>query len=366
MKERSNVVRCCVRGAQSLLRVIAALALSSPAMAEVCTVGGVEYECHQPNYTPWRYTAYVEGNFPAPYGPTADEALAYSIARFEATFKPRVHSITYGPLAATEYNISQTQSWARMPVYIVWYIGAPMDTAYARVDGYRDASCQDGSKEYRMPWAPAPSFCYTPRPPMVIAIDPGHGTTCPQYDMPAGAVGATYFPANNPPEGFLREDALTVSFAMEIRRSLPPSKYRVILTKQDVHSCPSYIDRGRIANNANAKVFVSLHVNAPNPLGGSFPFGNGTSTHYHPVKPAARQLADQMARAVSSALGANNRGSFAETELAVLKPTVTKMTAVLLETARLSGSDEVALHSPQAPTRVADGVKLALDAFLGR
>jgi N-acetylmuramoyl-L-alanine amidase len=231
---------------------------------------------------------------------------------------------------------------------------------------YASLICPPGSKvtgAYNKCWRPDP-----PPPPKkkVVVLDPGHGLSCPDIKQPAGAIGVTDFPVNDPPAGRLREDDLTVAFALETERALSGS-YRVILTKRDVQSCPSYLERGRIANNANAKAFVSIHVNAPNTASGiELPFANGTSVLYHSSRPPAKTLADQMASSVSLSLGVNNRGSMARDNVAVIKPSVTRATAVLVETARLSGSDEQKLHAASAPARVASGIKTAIDAVIGK
>lgn len=215
-------------------------------------------------------------------------------------------------------------------------------------------------------WVPDPPPPPPPPPKKVIVIDPGHGLTCPSIGQTVGAVGLTDFPPNDPPPGRLREDDLTVAIALETERMLSAS-YRVVLTKRDVNFCPSFKERGRIANNANAKVFVSIHINKSNTiLGIDNPFGNGTSVLYNSSKIGSKDLADQMSGAVSSNLGVNNRGSGARDDLAVLKPSVTNMTAVLVEAARLSGTDERILHAAGSATKVASGVKTALEAFVGK
>ena len=202
-----------------------------------------------------------------------------------------------------------------------------------------------------------------PPPPKPVAIDPGHGFECPSKGMPVGAVGVTDF--TTPPTGRLREDDLNMSIALEVKRQMPSTKYRVVLTKQSTNACPTYLDRGRIANNANAKAFVSIHINAPNVVVGiDNPFANGTSVLYNVNKSGSFNLADEMARAVSANLGLNNRGAKVDEEIAVLKPTVTRMNAVLLEAGRLSGRDEQILHSAGAASRIAAGVKSALEWFL--
>lgn len=203
-----------------------------------------------------------------------------------------------------------------------------------------------------------------PKPPKPVVIDPGHGYYCPAQGMPVGAIGVTDFLPNDPPAGRMREDELTVAIAIEVQRQLPATKYRVILTKRNANACPSYVDRGRIANNANAKAFVSVHINAPNPIPGDL-FGNGTSVLYDVNKPGSFNLADAMSRAVSSSLGVNNRGPAVASDVAVLKPRITSMNAVLLESARLSGSDERTLHGSGAVARIAAGIKAALDSELG-
>jgi N-acetylmuramoyl-L-alanine amidase len=56
-----------------------------------------------------------------------------------------------------------------------------------------------------------------PKSPKIVAIDPGHGFNCAALGMPPGAVGATDFPASNPPPGQLLEDDLTMAITREIQ-----------------------------------------------------------------------------------------------------------------------------------------------------
>jgi N-acetylmuramoyl-L-alanine amidase len=206
--------------------------------------------------------------------------------------------------------------------------------------------------------------------PITVAIDPGHGFTCAANGMEVGAVGVTDFPANDPPAGRLREDDLTMAIAREVERILPKSKYRVVLTKNNVNDCPTFKERGDKANIAKAKAFVSIHINKallvlmtnwPVPYG----IAHGTSVLYRAEKPESLSLAESMARNVSSSLGVNNRGVKVD-ELWVLSPKVTETKiAVLVESARLSGDDETKLHTSGSATRIAAGIKAALDESLG-
>ena len=202
-------------------------------------------------------------------------------------------------------------------------------------------------------------------PKKIIAIDPGHGFNCAALGMPPGAIGVTDFPTSNPPPGWLIEDDLTMAIAREFQR-LASSKYTVVLTKSSAITCPTYKKRGEVAIDAEADVFISVHINQRNPIPFN-PFGNGTSAVYNSSRPpAAKTLANLMAANVSASLGVNNRGAMVDNGLAVLKKSVTpEITAVLIEAARLSGSDEETLHAAGSATKVATGIKAALDAFFG-
>ena len=206
-------------------------------------------------------------------------------------------------------------------------------------------------------------LCNAPPPRKIIAIDPGHGFTCALKGMPPGAIGVTDFPTSDPPPGWLREDELTMAIAREFQR-LASSKYMVVLTKNSANTCPEYKERGETAIDAKADVFVPIHINRRNPIPLN-PFANGTSTVCNSSRPAAaKTLAGLMAASISASLGVNNRGAKVDDGLAVLKKSVTpKMTAVLVEAARLSGSDEKTLHAAGSATKVAAGIKAALDAF---
>jgi N-acetylmuramoyl-L-alanine amidase len=207
-----------------------------------------------------------------------------------------------------------------------------------------------------------------PPPPKVVVIDPGHGFNCPANGMAVGAIGVTDFPPNDPPAGRLREDDLTMAIARELQRILPTSKYTVVLTKRDANDCPSFVKRGRIANEENAKAFVSVHINKAlvvPVIDVPLPLAHGTSVLYNVNKSGSFNLAYSTAGSVSSSLGVNNRGVMVDDEIAVLKPTVTKMNAVTVEAARLSGTDETKLHASGSVARVAAGIKAAIDEQLG-
>lgn len=210
-----------------------------------------------------------------------------------------------------------------------------------------------------------------PEPPLkAIVIDPGHGFSCAALKEKIGAVGYTDFPPNNPPAGRLREDNLTVAIALEAEKMLAKN-YRVVLTKVNVNTCLTLKERRTLAQNEYPDAFVSVHINSAytTKMGIEIPLlgdiDSGTSVYYHISAPYSKPLADMMASTVSSNLGLSNRGS-KTADFAVIKPYPNKMPAVLLETARLIGTDEKILHTPGSATKAANGIKDAIISIIGK
>ena len=200
-----------------------------------------------------------------------------------------------------------------------------------------------------------------------VAIDPGHGYTCGALGEAVGAVGDVDYPASNPPAGKLHEDALTVDVAARLLPMLRSSGYRVVVTKSNPQQCATYLERGAVAEKARANVFVSIHFNAVAGFGCSLlSYCSGTSALYNPLKSDAKTLAEKLASAVSGSLAVPNAGVFERPGLAVLKPTVTKMTSAIVEVARLNEPDEDIVHGTNGRQRAAAGIKQGLDAFLNQ
>lgn len=267
---------------------------------------------------------------------------------------------SFGGIDSRDYAIALTEygSFALGTVY--QYPMCPVGTQIYPTWTFNGVTYTPACVNWSAPPPPPPA------PPKPVVIDPGHGFYCPLEGMAVGAIGATDFLPNDPPPGRLREDDLTMAIALEVQRQMPASKYKVTLTKKNANDCPTYVDRGRKANVAGAIVFVSVHINAANRiLGIDNPFGNGTSVLYNVGKSGSFNLAETLARSVSSSLGVNNRGVMVNDDIAVLKSSVTEMNAVLLEAARLSGNDERILHTSGSAARVAAGIKAALEAELG-
>lgn len=200
-----------------------------------------------------------------------------------------------------------------------------------------------------------------------VAIDPGHGYSCGAIGEKVGTVGDVDYPATNPPAGKLHEDDLTVDVAARLRPMLQSSGYRVVLTKSNPQVCVTYLERGAIAEKAKANVFISIHFNAPASFGCSlFNYCSGTSALYNSLKSDSQTLASKISSAVAGSMGLPNAGALDEPGLAVLKPTVTKMTATIVEVARLNEPDEDIVHGSNGRQRAAAGIKQGLDAFLNQ
>jgi N-acetylmuramoyl-L-alanine amidase len=196
-----------------------------------------------------------------------------------------------------------------------------------------------------------------------VTLDPGHGHTCPPAgNTPGQHVGTT--------GGGLTEDDLTVPTALAAQTLLQGANYTVVMTKTDVNSCPSLLDRAKTANHARSNVFVSVHYNAPI---SSLPFykrlfaSYGSEGLYSSTKSSAKQLASFLSAKVSSQLGINDQGSqVSEVNVLVPPPVGTAMTASIIEVGRLEGPDLTAIKAAGSSAKAAAGIKAAIDAFINQ
>ena len=196
-----------------------------------------------------------------------------------------------------------------------------------------------------------------------ITIDPGHGTTCAAVSQAVGAIGSKIYPASNPPAGPLKEDNLTVDVASQLQPLLASDSFTVKMTKTIVSSCPTFLERTKIANDARSNMFVSIHFDAPaTGVSGLFK-SPGSLCIYNSTKTSAATLAQFVANNTASSLGVNNRGVKVDNSLAVLKTTSSRMTAIIIEVARLS--DDI-VHTNGAAARAASGIRAGVNAFINQ
>ncbi len=187
------------------------------------------------------------------------------------------------------------------------------------------------------PWKFAPTLN-----PKLIVIDPGHGGS----DTGAAHNGLT-------------EKDLTLDISMRLRALLLARGWQVKLTRSDDSDVYAPNDsahdelqaRDDVANNAGARMFVSVHVNSFTSSG-----LNGTTTYY--FKSGDLSLAEAIHRRLIASLGTKDDGVRKE-NFYVLHHA--RMPAALVETAFLSNPDDAALlHSPaflqKVAASIADGI----------
>ncbi|MDD7363865.1 MAG: N-acetylmuramoyl-L-alanine amidase [Peptoniphilus sp.] len=159
-----------------------------------------------------------------------------------------------------------------------------------------------------------------------VVLDAGHGG----HDSGAVGVDGT------------AEKTLALRLAKKVEASLKQEGYNVIMTRtRDEY--PELYERSKLANDANAAIFLSMHFNS---AGSSKAYG--IEVLYASEKDVSRKkeagdqtrLANEVLDSVIKETGMHNRGIKNRPELAVLR--TTNMSAVLVEGGFMSNPDEMA------------------------
>lgn len=156
----------------------------------------------------------------------------------------------------------------------------------------------------------------------------------------------------------MQEKVITLAVAKKAAEVLRGAGVDVVFTRDSDKLLAGTINadlgmRYKIANQAKADVFVSIHCNSV-----ADPKANGTETFYCTGSPAGAKLAEHIQNRLITALGLRNRGVKSAT-FAVLRGT--NMPAALAELAFISNpTEEGLLETPafqdKAARAVADGV----------
>lgn len=176
----------------------------------------------------------------------------------------------------------------------------------------------------------------------VICIDPGHG---------GSQVGADA-------EGIYESD-LNLAIALCVRDTLRQAGATVVMTRETDEDVPLE-ERARIANDAGAEVFVSIHQNIT-PENDSV---NGAETWIYSADTAdAVTLGSHIQSCLTARTGSDDRGLYESSELAVLR--LTQMTACLVECGFMSNHAELARlasddYQALAAYGIAEGIALHL------
>lgn len=162
------------------------------------------------------------------------------------------------------------------------------------------------------------------RKPTVV-IDPGHG------GKDSGAIGVDRS----------MEKTWTLKTAQRVEGLLRQQGYQVIMTR----TRDEYIqlaERARIANDANADIFLSIHFNSggsEKPRGVEVLYASENNVSLKKQAGDQRRLANEVLKSVLKETGMSSRGIKNRPELAVLR--LTKMNAALVEGGFMSNPDEM-------------------------
>ena len=176
-----------------------------------------------------------------------------------------------------------------------------------------------------------------------VVIDPGHG------GIDSGAIGITG----------LKEKEVTLEVGERLKIMVEDAGAVVIMTRSGDQSV-SNSNRVKMANEAKADLYVSIHANAY-----SNPASNGTETFYcseNSNRDASKYLAQQLQRELIAELGLRDRGVKTRS-FYLLKET--EMPSALVELAFLTNDqEEELLRKPEARAGAAKALFRGLEAYL--
>ncbi len=156
-----------------------------------------------------------------------------------------------------------------------------------------------------------------------IVIDAGHGGSDP------GASGHS-----------LKEKDIVLDVSLRVEKLLRDAGAHVIMTRdRDIY--PTLTERVKLANDAKADIFISIHTNSATPT------ATGTETYWNATYAAgeSKRLASAIQKRLIERLGTRDRG-VKEGNFQVIR--TTKMPSVLLELAFISNSTEAELMKTDA------------------
>ena len=181
----------------------------------------------------------------------------------------------------------------------------------------------------------------------VIVVDAGHG----------GTDGGTSYAG-------VYEKNVTLGVAQELKKVLTEAGASVIMTR-DEDSYPSLTDRARLANESNAALFVSIHVNSIPKVNGK----SGSITFYHMQDPMDRLLAECIQEQIAEASKIPSLGCWSDRKIyqsgfKVLRDS--NVPSVLIEMGFVNHSfDRAEMTKPGYKSSVAKAILRGIKTFLG-
>lgn len=174
----------------------------------------------------------------------------------------------------------------------------------------------------------------------LIALDPGHG----------GDQSGAYY-------GETAEKTLNLSITKKLDELLRGLGYRTLLTRTGDESV-GLSQRAKLANSAQADLFISIHCNAA----AQAPSFQGLYTYHYPTSRAGAALAQSIQTPACAFTGAVNRG-IASANFAVVRET--SMPAVLVESGFMTCPEELErLRDESYQARLAQGIAQGIIRYL--
>ncbi|MFH0831900.1 MAG: N-acetylmuramoyl-L-alanine amidase [archaeon] len=184
-----------------------------------------------------------------------------------------------------------------------------------------------------------------------IVIDAGHGGTDP------GAVNS---------DGVNEKD-MNLAIAEKLKSVLEEKGYSVKMTRE-TDAAVSLASRVKIANDFEADIFVSIHMNSASlDVDGKYCSANGAETFYYRTSTKGKEFARIVQENIVASLGVKDRGIKPDTEAAegslyVLKNT--NMPAVLTEPAFICNKDDMEKISQESEKiQLASAISQSISAF---
>ncbi len=186
------------------------------------------------------------------------------------------------------------------------------------------------------------AICSVDHSDMTVVLDAGHGG-----GDPGAVIGNVY------------EKNINLAVATKVKNILTANGYQVIMTRDsDVRM--NLNPRARMANQAGADAFVSIHSN----ICADEPNYAGIYTFYYKTHQGSSQLAQNIQSAICAESGAIDRG-IAHGDYQVLR--TTKMSAALVELGFMTNSEELRnLTDPSYQAKLAEGIAQGIMEYLNR
>lgn len=204
----------------------------------------------------------------------------------------------------------------------------------------------------------------------VIVIDPGHSSEIPGGKVPVGpgsdkTADADNYGAVSITNG-LHEYELVLDVSLKLRDRLEARGYKVVMVRTTNNGTYSCVDRARVANDANAAIFLRVHANqAPkdHSKNGAMTICITDENEFIPqMYKKSRLLSDLVLKNYISAVGCYNEGVWERDDL--IANNWSKVPTTLIELGYMSNSKEDQLmQTSEYQEKMVNGMVNGIDAY---